>query len=446
MCQSVQFESQNFSNQFAFRKTQSEIQNKWDEKQNLDFQNFNTESNGNYEEICLQNSSFMLNQQTQQNSDKNKVQNRINFGSIQQPASINKNQVPQSNNQDVSIQEQQSILIYDSEEEEGEKIKATFKTTNNQYFTATLKPVNITEYSDLNQKSNNKIAQEDNKNNQKKDLFKCIKCKGPFKSQKYILQGKKVALLCAECLEQILKHLKQDQNSITIENQIYKFGDSIISRIKEQKLIEQSIKNNNIINPMEQVHNEQQKQNNKQVQQQINQFCSKLLCNFCNKNKYSTYQICEVLKGGNEKIQRVCTDCNYLFVQYYKHPSLLVSFDNKTYKICEQFSKYIYKIYLIQVQAEAQVQQYVEHREVQQKQKCIICNSFCKERNTVFNINDPQTQLLIGRFCIYLNLHCIKDNKYFSFEGNTYILGDKLKQDVYEHIIVQKNLLNKISK
>ncbi|KAL4476197.1 hypothetical protein ABPG74_009930 [Tetrahymena malaccensis] len=419
---SVQFDSQNFSNQIPFKKAQSEIQNQWEIQQNFDFQNFDT--NVNKEEISFQKCSFVTNQQTLQKTDKNYIQNSK---TIQQPLIAHKSQVSQNSNQDQSIQEQQLILFDESEEEEGENLKNDQIVLKNQYFAATLKPTHQ--------------SQETNKNNQKNNLYKCIKCKGPFKSQKYILQGKKLALLCGECLEDILKDLKKDQSSINIDNQTYKFGDSIIARINEQKLIDQSIRNSKINNTK---GKEQQKCKIEETKQQKIQF--KLLCNLCNKNEYSTYEISEVLKGGKEKLQRVCTNCIYLFISYYKHPSQLVCFDNKTYKLNELFSKYIYNIQLLQVQAETKVQQQVKHKEIQEKQKCIVCNSFCKERNPLFDINNLSQLYLIGHFCFYLNLNCIKDKTHFIFQGNTYILSDQLKQLAFEHISVQKNLLNKICK
>ncbi|KAL4499660.1 hypothetical protein ABPG72_017200 [Tetrahymena utriculariae] len=441
---SLQLGSQNLSNSIPLKQTQSEIQNQWDSQLNFDFQNFDMDIKIQKEDICLYNSAFMINQPKQQNSNINSTLNKNNFPSIQLPQKIKKNQVTPIIFQESNYKHEQFI------QEEGDKIKKASQSNSTQYFTATLKSVGEAELGNVSQKYNNQNVQEyanKQQENQKNDKYKCIKCKGPFKSQKYILKGKKIALLCAECLEELLKDLKKDQNSITIDDQTYKFGDSIISKIKEQKLIEKQIKKNNIINPSEQVLNDPKNYDTEKTQKnQKQQFCSIFQCCLCNKDQYSTYEICEILKGGKEKIQRVCTSCVHIFVTYYQHPSQLVSFDNKTYKINEFFSKYIYNLQLIQVQAEAQVQQYIENREVKQKQKCIVCNSFCKQRYPVFNINDPQTQLLLGHFCFYYNLHCIKDNIYFIFQGNTYILGDQLKKYAFEHILVQIDLYNNLSK
>ncbi|EAR87906.3 hypothetical protein TTHERM_00008680 (macronuclear) [Tetrahymena thermophila SB210] len=430
---SVQLDSQSFPNSIPLKQTQSEIQNKWDSQLNFDFKNFDMDFKIQKEEVCLQNSAFMINQSIQQNTTKNSIQNKIKLTSIQLPLNIKKNQV--------------APLLFE-EEEEGEKIKQSSNNNNKQYFTATLKSPNNAEFGNLSQKDNNQNAQVANQlqENQKNEIFKCIQCKGPFKSQKYILKGKKIALLCAECLEEILKDLKKDQNSITIDGQNYKFGDSIISKIKEQKLIEKQIQKNNIVNPNQQLQNDQKQQGSKKIQNQMQAFCSKLQCNLCNKNEYSTYEISEVQKGGKEIIQRVCTNCVSLFVSYYKHPSQIVSFDNKTYKINELFGKYIYNLQLYQVKAEAYTYQQFFNREGHEKQKCIICNSFCKQRYPVFNINNPQTQQLLGHFCFYCNLHCIKDGKYFIFQENTYILGEQLQKYAFEHMLVQIDLYNKISK
>ncbi|KAL4476196.1 hypothetical protein ABPG74_009929 [Tetrahymena malaccensis] len=440
---SVQLDDQNLPNQIPLKQTKSEVQNQWDSQLNFDFQNFGKDVKIQKEEICLQNSAFMINQQTQQNSIKKQVQNKINLPTIQLPQNIKKNQVVPFTFYEEN-EHQNDKFILQEEDEEQENIKKAPNNDNDQYFTATLKSVDRAELGNISQKDINLNYQNIDKQlqNQKNDIYKCIKCKGPFKSQKYILKGKKIALLCAECLEGILQNLKKDQNSIVIDNQTYKFGDSIISKIKEQKLIEKQIQKNNVINPIQQLQNYQNYYDIYQNQNQIQNFSSELICGICNKSQFSTYEISEVLKGGKEKVQRVCKNCIYLFVSYYKHPSQLVCFDNKTYKISELFGRYIYNLQLLQVQAEVQVQQYAENSEVQ---KCIVCKSFCKQRHPVFNTNDPQTQLLLGHFCFYCNLHCIKDNQYFIFQGNTYILGEKLKKYAFEHILVQIDLYNKIT-